>query len=157
MKPLHVRLAAWGTVLVLAAIVSTVRAGAGDEVDHGANGPQLNGRTSQGMPIWAVLDADGRRVREIRMVWEMRCDGGREIYPVGLTARDSVSSFKTDDGGFTFAETRAIPDDDGWVRTVESRIDGGTRSGTARAEVNFTSDGKKGWSCRSGPVRWSLR
>ena len=157
MRPLHVRLAAWGTVLVLAAVVTNVRAGAGDEVDHGANGPQLNGRTTQGMPIWAVLDADGERVREIRMVWSMRCDEGREIYPVGLTARDSVSNFKPRPGGFTFAETRAIPDDDGWVRTVESRIDGGPRSGTASAEVHFSRDGRRGWSCRSGQVRWSIR
>jgi hypothetical protein len=155
MKSLHVRLAAWGTVLVLAAIAFNVRAGSGD-VDQGANGPQLNGRTSQGLPIWAVLDQEGERVREIRMVWKVRCEDGQAIDPVGLVARDSVKSFRHRAGGFTFGETREFDEGDGWTSTVRSRIDGGRSGGTASAEVRFEQSGVDGFTCRSGRVRWSV-
>lgn len=154
MKPIHVRLAAWGTVLVLAAVAFNVRAGAGDEVENGANGPQRNGRTSQGQPIWAVVE-DGR-VREIRMVWEVRCDEGARIDPFGLTARDSVESFKHDDSGFTFAEVRKFHEGDGWTSNVRSRIEGSAWTGTASLEIRFRQDDVDGFTCRSGPVRWSL-
>lgn len=155
MKPLHVRLAAWGTVLVLAVIAFNVRAGSGD-VDQGANGPQLNGRTSQGLPIWAVLDEEGERVREIRMVWKVRCEDGQAIDPVGLVARDSVDGFKRRGGGFAFAETREFDEGDGWTSTVRSRIEGASASGTASVEIAFRQSDVDGFTCRSGPVRWSV-
>lgn len=156
MKPLHVRLAAWGTVLVLAAVAFNLRTGAADDVDHGANGPQLNGHTSQGQPIWAVLDADGRRVREIRMVWKVRCDGGEQVDPFGLVARDSVDGFRRRDGGFSFAQTRDFDEGDGWTSTVRSRIDGGTTSGTASVEIRLRQNDVDGFTCRSGPIRWAV-
>ncbi|HEX8648592.1 MAG TPA: hypothetical protein VF715_16985 [Thermoleophilaceae bacterium] len=156
MKPLHVRLAAWGTVLVLAVVAFNLRTGAAD-VDHGANGPQLNGRTSQGLPIWAVLDSDGQRVREIRMVWRVRCDGGNAIDPVGLVARASADGFRRRDGGFAFAQTREFDEGDGWTSRVRSRIDGSATSGTASVEVRFRQHDVEGFTCRSGPIRWSVR
>ena len=155
MRPLHVRLAAWGTVLVMAGLAFTLRAGATEEVDHGANGAQLDGRTSQGQPIWAVLE-DGR-VREIRMVWELRCDGGARLKPLGVNARDSVASFRHDGDGFSFEERRDFPDSDGWIANVHARIDGRTAtSGTASAAVRFRRDGEDGAQCASGPVRWRV-
>lgn len=156
MKPIHVRLLAWGTVLVVAAIAFNVRAGAGNEVDNGANGPQLNGRTSQGIPIWAVLDEDGERIREIRMAWRVRCDGGQRIDPFGLTARDSVRGFRTHGDWFAFADTRRFDEGDGWMSTVRSRITGDAASGTAFVEIAFRQSDVDGFTCRSGPVRWSL-
>ena len=154
MRPLHVRLAAWGTVLVLAVVAFNLRAGAADDVDHGANGPQLNGRTSQRQPIWSVLE-DGR-VREIRMVWEMRCADGSRLEPFGVTARDSVESFRHHDGGFSFTERRDLPHADGSIANVEARIEGTATRGTSSAEIRFRRDGKAGATCRSGPVRWSV-
>jgi hypothetical protein len=153
-KPLHVRLLAWGTVLVVAAIAFNVRAGAGPDVDHGTNGPQLNGHTSQGQPIWAVVE-DGR-VREIRMVWEVRCDEGARIKPFGLTARDSVKGFRGHEGWFTFADTRRFDEGDGWTSTARSRITGDATGGTAAVEIRFEQGDVDGFTCRSGPVRWSL-
>jgi hypothetical protein len=155
-KPLHVRLLAWGAVLVVAAIAFNVRAGAGDEVDNGANGPQLNGRTSQGQPIWAVLDQDGERVREIRMIWKVRCDGGGRVDPFGLTARDSVRGFRSHDGWFAFADVRRFDEGGGWTSTVRSRITGDAAGGTAAVEIRFEQSDVDGYTCRSGPIGWSL-
>lgn len=156
MKPIHVRLAAWGTVLVVAAIAFNVRAGAGHEVENGANGPQLNGRTSQGIPIWAVLGEDGEHVREIRMAWRVRCDEGRRIEPFGLVARDSVKGFRSHGDWFAFADTRRFHEGDGWISTVHSRITGDAASGTASVEIRFRQNDVDGFTCRSGPVRWSV-
>jgi hypothetical protein len=153
MKPLHVRLAAWGTVLVLAAVAFNVRTGAAEDAGHGANGPQLNGRTSQGAPIWAVVE-DG--VREIRMVWKLRCESGAQVDPVGLVAREGVDGFRRRGGGFTFADTREFDEGDGWTSTVRSRIDGGASSGTASVEVRFRQGDVDGFTCRSGRIRWAV-
>lgn len=150
MKPLHIRLAAWGTVLVFAAVAFNLRVGSADEVEQGANGPQVNGRTSQGEPIWAVL-ADGR-VREIRMQWSMRCDNGRRLDPFGLTARD----FKQQDGRFTFAQSREFDEGDGWTSRVRSRIEGSASRGTASVEIRFSQGDVGGFTCRAGPVRWTI-
>lgn len=154
-RSLRIRLAAWGTVLVMAVLAFTLRAGATDEVDHGANGPQLDGRTAQGQPIWAVLE-DGR-VREIRMVWELRCDDGSRLDPFGVQARDGVESFRHERRGFTFEERRDLPRGDGSIANVHARIVGTTAtSGTASAEIRFRRDGDDGPECRSGPVRWRV-
>jgi hypothetical protein len=156
MKPIHVRLAAWGTVLLLAVVAFNVRAGAGEEVDQGANGAQLNGRTSQDLPIWAVLDEDGERVREIRMVWKVRCDEGARIKPFGLVARDSVRGFRSRAGWFEFADTRRFDEGRGWTSIVRSRIQGGTGGGTASVEIRFQQGDVDGFTCRSGRVSWSV-
>lgn len=150
MKPLHIRLAAWGTVLVLAAVAFNLRVGSADEVEQGANGPQVNGRTSQGEPIWAVLD-DGR-VREIRMQWAMRCDGGRRLDRFGLTARD----VKQQDGGFTFTQTRHFDEGGGWTSRLRSRIEGSASRGTASVEIRFSQGDVDSFTCRAGPVRWTI-
>jgi hypothetical protein len=152
MRPLHVRLAAWGTVLVAAAIAATLRAGA-TEVDPGANGPQRNGTTSQGLPIWVVADGDG--VREIRMVWRFRCDKGETIRPFGLTASEHVPGFERRDRGFHFADRRDLPTRSGWTAKVHVTLDGTARRGTSSAEVRFADGAERGPTCRSGPVRWA--
>jgi hypothetical protein len=155
MKPLHVRLAAWGTVLVLAAVAFNLRTGAADEVEQGANGPQLNGRTSQGQPIWAVAE-DGR-VREIRMVWKVRCEDGAQVDPVGLIARRGVDGFRPRGAsGFTFADSHEFDEGDGWTSTVRSRIEGTGSRGTASVEVRFRQRDVDGFTCRSGQIRWSV-
>jgi hypothetical protein len=150
MKPLHVRLAAWGTVLVLALIAATVRVGA-DEVYEGVNGPQLNGTTSQGRAFWLVA-ADGR-VREVRMVWRFRCEGGMRVEPLGMTARDTGAGFDQLDGGrFRFADRRHLAGRDGDGAEVDVRIEGDARRGTSSAEIRLADA-----TCRSGPVRWTTR
>src|SRR3712207_6366219 len=107
-----VRLAAWGTVLVLAVIAFNVRAGA-DRIEHGANGAQVNGETSQRLPIWAVVGDE--RVREMRMVWRFDCDNGRELEAFGVTLRDSVDGFTFSGREFDFEDEREPPATDGWV------------------------------------------
>ena len=154
MKPIHVRLAAWGTVLATAAVAATARVGAG-EVDHGANGPQLNGTTSQGLPMWLV--ADGDRVREIRMAWRFSCDQGERIESFGMTARENVPGFERRAAGFHFEDDRDLPTRSGWTAHVTVELEGGPRRGSSSAAVRFSRDGESGATCRSGPVRWRTR
>ena len=154
MKPLHVRLAAWGTVLVAALLAATLRVGATDG-HPGANGPQVNGTTSQGLPMWVV--ADGDRVREIRMAWRFRCDQGEKIRTFGVTARENVPGFDRRGGGFHFEDGRDLATRSGWTAAVQVELDGGAPRGTSSAEVHFTRDGESGATCRSGPVRWTTR
>lgn len=159
-RVLLVRLAAWGTVLVLAVVAFNVRSGATARVtEHGANGDQLNGETSQGMPIWAV-SADGR-VREVRMVWRFECDNGGELDPFGVTFRDSVNGFEFDGREFSFADERELPaTDDGWVATASVSVSGRTRddgtiAGESSATMRFERGSDSGATCRSGPVDWA--
>lgn len=154
MRPLHVRLAAWGTVLVAAAIAATVRVGA-DEVYQGANGPQLNGTTSQGLPMW-VVEGDGR-VREIRMAWRFECDGDMRVRPFGMTAHDNGAGFEQRGRGFRFEDRRGLPGRAGWGAQVRVEVEGDARGGTSSAEIRFSRDGDSGATCRSGRVRWSAR
>jgi hypothetical protein len=152
-----VRLAAWGTVLLLAVVAFNVRAGRSD-AEHGANGPQVNGRTSQGLPIWAVTE-DGR-IREIRMVWRFECDNDGELGAFGLTLRDSVDGFERRDGGWTYDEDDDLPTSDhGWVAHIAVSANGRaapdeTHSGESSAVMSFTRGATKGATCHSGPVNW---
>jgi hypothetical protein len=157
-----VRVAAWGTVLVLAALAFNLRSGATARVvENGANGDQVNGETSQGVPIWAVVD--GGRVREIRMVWRFECDNGGELEPFGVTLRDSVDGFDFRGREFSFAEERELPaSEDGWVARASvdvsgERRDGGALAGEASAVMRFTRGSERGTTCRSGPVQWHIR
>lgn len=156
-----VRMAAWGTVLVLAVIAFNLRAGASTGTEHGANGPQLNGRTSQGQTIWAVV-AD-ERVREIEMNWRFECDNGGELEPFGGTFRDSTDRFDYDGRSFSEEVDDDLPESaDGWTAHLKAEIDGEveadgtTVSGTSAAVMWFTRGRERGATCRSGPVRWSI-
>jgi hypothetical protein len=159
-RTLLVRLAAWGTVLLLAALAFTLRSGASPQVEQGANGPQLNGRTDQGHPVWLV-EGDGR-VREIRMVWALDCDNDSGLDAYGVTFRDSVDGFAYDGDGFEYAGERDLPaGDDGWVAHAKVSVDGrlasgGAHRGRSSAELTFTRRGTRGVTCRSGRVSWSI-
>lgn len=150
MKPLHVRLAAWGSVLVAAAVAFNLRAGT-EGADAGANGPQLNGRTSQHLPMWVVAGDQGR-VREIRMAWRFRCERGGTIAPFGMVARAGTAGFEAHGSRFTFEDSRELPHGDGETVHVHVRLAGTAERGRTSAEVRF---GEAGMSCRSGPVRWT--
>ena len=160
-RVLLVRLAAWGTVLVLAVVAFNVRSGAsGRTTEHGANGEQVNGETSQGMPIWAVV-GDGR-VREIRMAWRFECDNGGELEPFGVTLRDSVDGFEFRGREFSFEDERELPpSEDGWVGTASVSVSGETReggvvAGESSASMRFNRGSETGATCRSDTVRWSV-
>jgi hypothetical protein len=160
-KVLLVRLAAWGTVLLLAVVAFNLRSGATARVvENGANGAQLNGETSQGMAIWAVVE--DARVREIRMVWRFECDNGGELDPFGVTFRDSVNGFEFHGREFSFADERELPaSDDGWVATASVSVsgrttDGGDIAGESSASMRFERGADSGTTCRSGPVDWSI-
>jgi len=156
-----VRLAAWGTVLVLAVVAFNVRSGAsGRTTDQGANGDQVNGETSQYMPIWAVVG--NGHVREIRMAWRFDCDRGWEIDPFGVTLRDSVDGFEWNGSGFKFEDERDVRwSDDGWMAHASVKVSGRTREdggagGESSVVMSFSRGSEKGGTCRSGPVRWSI-
>jgi hypothetical protein len=152
-----VRIAAWGTVLVLAVIAFNVRAGASGP-DQGANGAQRNGTTSQGDGVWAVVDGD--RVRELGMNWELECDNGSDFESFGGTYQESDlrfdgRSFRGED------ESESRTDDGGWVAHYKSELSGtsepdGTLSGSTAAVVWFQRGAERGAVCRSGAVRWSI-
>jgi hypothetical protein len=152
-----VRLAAWGTVVVLAVVAFNVRTGAG-RTEYGANGAQVNGETSQRMPIWAVV-GDGR-VREMRMAWRFDCDNDAEVRGFGVTLRDSVDGFTFRGRRFGFEDEREIPSADGWTARATVSVTGrtdrrGGAAGRSSATVRFSRGAVRGATCRSGPVRWS--
>lgn len=157
-----VRLAAWGTVLVLAVLAFTLRSGAsGRTVEQGANGDQVNGLTSQRVPIWAVV-GDGR-VRELRMAWRFDCDSGGDLDPVGITLRDSVDGFEFRGREFSYEDERDFPpSEDGWVATVKVSVSGRLSEGRgvqgeSSAVMRFNRGSEPGATCRSGDVSWSAR
>jgi hypothetical protein len=154
-----VRLAAWGTVLILAVVAFNLRAGASPATDHGANGPQVNGRTSQGRPIWAVMEGD--RVREIDITWGFTCDNGGELEPWGGTFRDSTDEFDWNGNEFSFEDRAELPpNESGWVTHVKVDVRGrgedGRASGDSGAVMWWERDGERGTVCRSGRVTWSI-
>jgi hypothetical protein len=154
-----VRMAAWGTVLLLAVIAFNLRAGASADTDQGANGPQVNGRTSQGQAIWSI--ADREQVREIQMSWQFKCEGGGRLEPFGGTFRDSTDHFDYDGAKFKVAIEDEMPQGkDGWTAHLKAEVGGevhadGQAVGTSAAVMWFTRTGQRGAVCRSGPVRWS--
>ena len=154
-----VRMAAWGTVLLLAVIAFNLRAGS-TEADQGFNGPQVNGSTSQGQAIWAASDGD--RVREIRMTWAFECDTGGELEPFGGTFRDSTDEFEYDGSRFRVEVDDDFPEGaDGWTAHLKAEIDGdtsgeGRASGTTSAVMWFTRGKERGATCQSERVRWSV-
>jgi hypothetical protein len=155
-----VRMAAWGTVLVLAVIAFNLRAGASAGTEHGANGPQLNGRTSQGQPIWAVMEGD--RVREVDLTWHFECEGGGSLEPWGGTFRDSTDHFAYDGREFSVNDQGELPESpDGWVAHVKVELNGradpgGGASGSSAAVMWFERGTERGAVCRSGRVAWSV-
>jgi hypothetical protein len=153
-----VRLAAWGTVLVLAVIAFNVRAGASGGTEQGANGEQRNGTTSQHRGMWAVVD--GERVRELGMTWDLECDNGSHFKSFSGTYHESDLRF---DGrslrGDDESESRA--DDDGWVAHYKSELSGtvgsdGSIAGDSAAVAWFQRGTERGAVCRSDPVGWSV-
>ena len=151
-----VRLAAWGTVLVLAAIAFNLRAGA-TEPENGANGPQLNGETDQKLPMWAVV-ADGE-VREIEMKWRLECDNGTDVDSWGGTFRTGTDEFDADGRSFTVRDRFERDATDGW--TAHAKIELGGRvgpgervEGTGAAVMWFERGERRGTECRSGVVKW---
>ena len=158
-RVLKVRLAAWGTVLVMAVGAFTLRAGASTAPDNGANGPQVNGVTEQSKGIWSVSDGD--RIRELRMVWRFACENGGEL-TFGMTLRDSVDNFRYRGERFEFTTEEDLPPGgDGWVAHISARIDGelrgaGSSAGASEATMTFRRGEQQGTTCRSGPVRWTI-
>jgi hypothetical protein len=151
-----VRLAAWGTVLVLAAIAFNLRAGAA-EPDNGANGPQLNGETSQKLPIWAVVSDDS--VREIEMNWRLECDNGDDVDSWGGTFRAGTDEFDSDGRRFNVKDRFERDATDGWTVHVKVELSGSTKTGdraegTAAAVMWFQRGDERGAECRSGVVKW---
>lgn len=152
----RVRLAAWGTVLVMAVVAFNVRTGAPDP-DEGANGPPRNGTTDQGEAVWAVAD---ERVREFGITWEFGCDDGTELREFSATYRQGQlrydgRSFRATD------ESRLRGGRDGWVPHVRSELSGrpgpsGELSGHASAVLWFQRGTERGPLCRSGRVGWSI-
>ncbi len=150
-----VRLAAWGTVLVMAVVAFNVRTGA-SAPDR--RGELRNGRTDERAPVWAVVD--GETVQELGITWDFECEDGTELRKFSATfgpgqLRREGRQFRATEG----STLREAPD--GWVPHVRSELSGrvetgGTVTGTSEALLWFQRGSERGAVCRSGPVSWTI-
>ena len=151
------RFGIWSLVAVLAVVALKLRA-AHAEQDAPDPGVQLNGATSQGMPIWARVE-DGRVVT-VKMSWRPRCArGGR-----GLTWRALFSEeddvIERRDRGFVASHTASWPDRYGppnYVESVTGVLAEDGRSATGAAHMNWTGAGATGARRCEAAVEWRAR
>jgi hypothetical protein len=85
---LLVRLALLGVTLCVAVAVY----GGRFRDDPSPTRVQLNGRTSQGFPVWAVR-RDGR-LREVHLIWRGTCTHGSSLPWSTYTVRDGEPTFE---------------------------------------------------------------
>jgi hypothetical protein len=127
--------------------------------DSGGGGPlrnQLNGRTSQGFPVYG-LEHDGH-LRGIHLLWRGKCTDGRKLKWVIQNVQDNRSRFARDGRRFSVVDRHPGFLPNRWrpaqTLTVRGGIsaDGRSASGTLQGHVAWSEGG----SCDSGPVSWRL-
>ncbi|MBV9213320.1 MAG: hypothetical protein JOZ25_06705 [Actinobacteria bacterium] len=115
-------------------------------------GVQMNGTTSQRLPLYAV-ERKGA-IRAIYMNWRVRCSSGRTSV-VGAQFREPLFPIRHDGLRFS-AVTRAAPAGalagGGLQVAVNGRLAPDLRAADGTAQRTARSG--TGEVCRSGPVRW---
>jgi hypothetical protein len=153
---LLVRLAVLGVTLVIGVVA--LRA-TGDEERLPAKS-QLNGRTSQGYPVYGV-QVDGAMAM-VHVVWRGRCSRGRTLGWVVDNVDQAFLPFHRAGRSFSVVDRHPSYSLHGWTPqetlTVRGTVSADRRaaSGTLRGRLAFTKGGRAGGSCDSGPVRWKL-
>jgi hypothetical protein len=159
---LLMRLAVYGTVLVLAGGVYALRAGRAPD-DAAANGghtveAELAGRTSERLPVQMSL-VDGQ-IRRLHVRWRMSCENGPRP-PSGI-------SFSSDYGdrferrGTTFHVGGRETQDMGggvsvlYVVDVSGRIVGEAAEGRGHLTETWFRDGQVVDRCHSGEITWRV-
>lgn len=119
-------------------------------------GVQMNGTTSQRLPIFAV-ERKGA-LRAVYMNWRLTCPGNPS-YVIGTQFREPLARFERHGLAFTVAVTE--PASDGARRgrllaSVRGRLssDLRTAAGTASRTVLWHGGGQPAQTCKSGLVRW---
>jgi hypothetical protein len=154
---LIVRLVIYSVVALLAVGAFALRSSRASSTEqNGADGPQLNGRTSQGLGIWAIVD-DGK-VRRLRMAWAYTCDNGASLAPFGGTFAPDDSDGKR----FWADDEEDLDPAGGWQLHLATHFKGEVKDGDrvvegeAQAVATWVMNGRVRATCRSGPVSWRV-
>jgi hypothetical protein len=122
---------------------------------------QLNGRSTQGFPIFAV--ERGGRVRAFHMVWRAACADGGTLPWAFHTFRESKERFARHGRAFSVARSNEGAPTTGRVPHASEELrgrvssDGDRAWGEFRGTVVWTRRGRVLTTCSSGPVPWRLR
>lgn len=159
MRVLLMRVALYGSVLVIGGVLLSARPGGGDAAARVASGlpaRHLDGRTSEGLRASAITHFG--QVRYVHVMWRMRCDHERrERSAIGFRGgfRRHVDGFwvggpqrRTFHGGLSLR----------YVADVTGRAAGDGRSASGRGSLVETwyRHGRVVNRCRSGEVRWGV-
>jgi hypothetical protein len=153
---LVVRLALLAVTLCVAVAVY----GARFRDDPSPSRVQLNGRTSQGFPVWAVQR--GGRLREVHVIWRGTCTRGSDLPWSTYTVRDTQPTFEAHGRRFESWVAYRFFGGDGWKAHVTMNVRGGLAAnghaakGVLVANAWWKRGGEVGGECESGPVSWRV-
>jgi hypothetical protein len=159
---LLMRLAVYGTVLVLAAGVYALRAGRTPD-DAAANGGhtvegQLAGRTNERLPAQMLL-VDGE-IRRLHVVWQMSCQNEPRP-PSGISFSGDYGD-RFERRGTTFhvggRETQDMGGGESvrYVVDVSGRVDGNAAEGRGHLTETWLRDGRVVDRCHSKEIVWQV-
>jgi hypothetical protein len=121
---------------------------------------QINGRTTQGFPIYGVQVAG--KMGMVHVVWRGRCTHGKSLSWAVDNVDAAFLPFHRDGRAFSAVYRRlgytlrgATPHE---TLTLRGSVapDRRSASGTLRGRVTFTRGSRIEGTCYSGPVRWQL-
>ena len=127
---------------------------------HAPARSQLNGRTEQRFPIWAI-QREGS-VRTFHALWRARCTQGATWPWAVHTLHDRDTRFVRAGRAFSVFGAYDLSRAGRWIAHVTESVRGElsadrrTASGSLQGHVRWTRDGRSGPTCDSGVVRWRL-
>jgi hypothetical protein len=148
------RFGIWVLVVVLAVVAFHLRAVRAAQGEHEPS-RQLNGVTSQGMPIWATVD--GGRVVTVQMNWRASCRHETGSFPWPATFSEPADAFVRDGRRFSAGHTRGWPERTArpsFSERVEGVLSGDARSARGTATLSWTGDRRFPASACRASVRW---
>ena len=160
---LLMRLAIYGTVLILAAGLYALRAGRAPD-DAAANGghtveAELSGRTNERLPVQVSLVSG--EIREVHMRWRMTCENERHTNPSAVHFGSAYGD-RIERRGSTFHVGGRADQDMGGGATVRydadvsGRVDGNAAEGRAHLTETWLRDGRVVDRCHSDEIVWQI-
>jgi hypothetical protein len=160
---LLMRLAIYGTVLIVAAGVYALRAGPAPD-DAAANGghtleAQLAGRTNERLPVEMSL-VDGE-IRRLHVRWQMTCENERQTNPSGISfSSDHGDRFERHGTAFHVGgrETQDMGGGESvlYVVDVSGRVEGNAAEGHGHLTETWFRDGQMVDRCHSDEIVWRV-